>query len=235
MPKKLKNYYTLEEAAKSLGIDTDSLVDALKDGELIPSASLGPMRGAYWEGPYEPYIYRAGYGWDWEGQRVETGEDTINSNVWHIPTFASQNIHYEKNNRAFIRITECFLSLRIPEDNKWFGPEELLGRENDKVYLSDLVISSEQLAICKDNIKITGKKLLPYERDNLLRTIGLLARACVRHQPASSLGSLDNPNYSQLTELVLTLIEQNDIKKSGLGPTILRDRITKGLSLIKLK
>ncbi len=77
------------------------------------------------------------------------------------------------------------------------------------------------------------KELFPRERDNLLKTIGVLTQLLVKAQKGPKLGSCEKPNINQIAAKIVQYLSDNDLSQIGLSDRTLRDRINKALSLLK--
>jgi len=228
-------HYTVEEVAEILNRPIGAVLLEITEGRLIPSVGLGPMRGSFWTASAPPYIYRGvEEGWDWDGERTTADCSLVNSDTWYLPTCAYQNIYHDDNNAPYIHILQSFLSLQR-DTGLWFGPEELLEREDDRVYLSDLVINDEELTRF---VQVAGTahiqdNLSTRERNNLLREIGILVRLYVEAVGGNRLGTPDAPNISQVVEDILLHASNHNLSQEGLGNSTLRARIRDALESIE--
>lgn len=227
---------SIDQAAEFLGCTADDVLHEIRLGKLIPSIYLGPMRGFFWEASSPPYIYRGkDEGWDWDGDRTTKEQQCTTSDHWYIPTCAHQDIYPDANDRFYIHLQESFLSLQ-GHTNQWFGPEELIEREGDKIYLDELVIDTEELERFRENNEIatTEDNLSTRERDNLLSTIAVLVRMYVDARGAQILGKADKPNIYQVSEDILAHIRKHRISPIGLGGSTLRGRISEALDSLDI-
>lgn len=222
---------TVEEVAEVLSRPVEGILQEFIEGKLIPSVGLGPMRGHFWEGSTPPQIYLGETeGWDWDGERTSDDVELVNSGTWYVPTCSIQFVHRGNNHKPYIHILKGFLSLQRHTD-LWFGPKELVEREDDRVYLADLVVNDEELTRYE---KATGAdhasdNLSTRERNNLLREIAILVRLYVETKKSKRLGEPDDPNISQVVNDILDHVSNNNISGDGLGDSTLRARIKDAL------
>jgi len=226
---------TVEEVAEVLSRSVEGVLQEIIEGRLIPSVGLGPMRGYFWTASAPPYIYRGvEEGWDWDGERTSKDDVPVNSNTWYIPTCAHQNIIPDDNHEPYIHILQGILSLQRNAD-LWFGPEELVEREDDRVYLSELVINDEELTRYEQDTGAdhASDNLSTRERDNLLREIAILVRLHVEVTDGNRLGTVDDPNISQVVTDILNHVSNHNISPAGLGSSTLRTRIRDALEILE--
>ena len=212
-------HYTVEVVAEILNRPVDSVLQQFIEGSLIPSVGLGPMRGYFWQASTPPQIYRGeAEGWDWDGEKTSEDIESVNSNTWFIPTCAAQDIYRDDNHNPYIHIQQSFLSLQRNPD-VWFGPEELLERENDRVYLAHFVVNDEELIRYEQDtgVEHASDNLSTRERSNLLREIAILVRLYVGEKESNRLGTPDDPNISQVVNDILNHVSRHNISQEGLG------------------
>ena len=226
---------TVEEVAEVLSRPVEGILQEFIEGKLIPSVGLGPMRGHFWEGSTPPQIYLGETeGWDWDGERTSDDEESVNSATWYIPTCSHQNIHRDNDHKPYIHILRSFLSLQRHTD-LWFGPEELVEREDDRVYLADLVVNDEELTRYEQDTGAdhTSDNLSTRERNNLLRAVAILVRLYLDAKESKRLGTPDDPNISQVVNDILNHASSNNISVEGLADSTLRARIKDALETLE--
>lgn len=226
---------TIEEVAEVLNRPVEAILQEIIEGELIPSVGLGPMRGYFWEGSTPPQIYIGETeGWDWDGERTSDDVKLVNSGTWYVPTCSIQIVHRGNNHKPYIHILKSLLSLQRHTD-LWFGPEELIEREDDRVYLADMVVNDEELTRYEQDTGAdhSADNLSTRERNNLLREVAILVRLYVADKKSKRLGAPDDPNISQVVNDILDHVSSHNINEEGLGGSTLRTRIKDALDILE--
>lgn len=226
---------TLEEVAEILNRPLSGVIQEIIDGNITPSVGLGPMQGKFWTASTPPQIYLGEeQGWDWDGIVVSEVIETVNSATWYIPTCDSQGVWYDNAHRPYVHLLNSFLSFQRDTDT-WFGPEAPPERENDRIYLADMVINDSELAsfVRNTNPDLSPDNISTRERNNLLRGLAVLVRLYVESRDSNRLGTTDDPNISQIVSDILDHVSDNNISNEGLGNSTLRARIRDALDSIE--
>lgn len=228
---------SIHEATDRWQTDTDHILDLFRQGHIIPAYHFLELCVDIYQGNTPTGDPDGTLSFD--GDHIESNLQ-YTEGVLYVYSYAWQKKMHDNQDRLCINLKDAWLT-ESPRGEilKWLRPDR--DQHDQLIPIESLVITRHEVDhLEKPAPVIEPKQVLGnMEKDNLLRAIGLLARAFVE-KGGTKYGSPDKPTVDAIVGDLLTHLEHHNedntkdkLSDQGLSKANLHKRITEGLQKLK--
>lgn len=238
-----REFYSLQSLAKRWHCDVEDILEWCRMQYLVPAVAHGDLEVEVYSGPTPRPDLGGGLPLD--------DHELVNKyveppGVHHLPLFPF-HLKGQVDQMAMLDIDQCFLAHDPRGGSEWLVPAGHVEPQP----LSSLLVHTSEVARFEKQFGGTAEKPPTSKAiNNALRTIAILARILAAVAPQNiqqvvklqtpkdmgkpgPLGTTQDPSANAIAELVLDHLGRLGIEPTGQSNSAVRDRISKGMELLK--